>query len=158
VNFTGPAVTKCRVPSATVVEPLNVGTDITFRVCLSCVEGAVNAFVHQCGEKRFGQCVIPTHTGSPHRRPHTQPGDQRSVAFCGVDGEFKRSMQHRVVEVTVVARRTPRLGSSSPALCAAGYSVKERRLRGRPRSIPRGRCLSASTGGASGVVTRKSDT
>ena len=83
------------MPSATVVGGLNVRNNITFRLCLSCVDGGVNAFVLQCGEKRFGQRVIPTHTGPPHRRPHTQPGDQRPVAFCRVDAS-PVGMENRV--------------------------------------------------------------
>ena len=41
-------------------------------------------------------------------------------AECTIDGEFNRSMQHRLLRATVSARRRPRRGCASRGFCGAG--------------------------------------
>jgi len=57
---------------------------------------------------------------------------------AGSQGEFKGSLQHRVVEGIVVARRRPPRASSSRGSCGAGCLGRERRLRGPRRSSATG--------------------
>lgn len=69
---------------------------------------------------------------------------------------FNRSLQHRVVEASVAAPRTPRRVSSSRGPCVAGCSARERPLRGLPRTSVRGRCPSGSTVAATRWCSRSS--
>ena len=76
VDFVWPAVIERGVTPPAVVEPLDVGDDITPGLRLRRVNGPVDAFVLQRREERFGHRVIPAHARAAHRGTHAQTGHQ----------------------------------------------------------------------------------
>lgn len=67
VDIVGVPVTENRMPTMTVVNPFGVGNDIASRLLLRGVDRAVDAFILQCRDERFGHCVVPTRRSCPSR-------------------------------------------------------------------------------------------
>src|SRR5690606_16834839 len=72
-------------------------------------------------------------------------GEPLGVANRSILTGFNRSLQHRVVGVSVAARRTPRRECASRGSCGACCSARERLLRGPQLTTVTGPCPSGST-------------
>src|SRR4051794_34971890 len=80
---------------------------------------SVDQFLLVGREEGFGDGVVETDPGPPQRAANAV-ALAVSVELSGcVLGGFNRSMQHRAVGGTVIARRRPRRESSSPGLAGA---------------------------------------
>src|SRR5450631_3120153 len=71
-------------------------------------------------EERFRYGIIVADSRPAERPPDIIPRAVLVERRGSVLGEFNRSMQHRVVEVSVAARRRLRRESSSRGSCGAG--------------------------------------
>lgn len=104
-DFVGGAVIKRRVKSFLIVAQLNVACDVFHGVSACRIDGSVHPHDLQGGIEGFDPGVVITDPGPAHRTGDARRDGEVGELLRGVLGELNRSMQHRVVGVSVAARR-----------------------------------------------------
>ena len=89
------SVPEAGVKPSGIIEPLNVFDNSPTGMVSGGEHGAVDQFILQRAEERFGHRVVPTHAGAPGRGSQIVPAEQ--------DPEFAR----RVLGTAIGAKQNP---------------------------------------------------